>query len=358
MDVPGDLTPYFLTAAHCEVRAGNASSVVVYWNYESPSCGDQCCGSLADNQSGAIFRAAREDNDMCLIELEEDPDPAFDAYFAGWDARTSTAPQASVGIHHPSGDEKAITFNNDPLRTDDSCIGTGGVDSHWWIDNYEQGTTEPGSSGSGLWDPATHLVIGYLSGGTASCTSNTHDCYGKMSVGWDGASSTTRLRDWLDPGNTGTRHVEGPDVAATIRLAGTDSNDSCASGQGHDNGVWEPGESINIAVGLSASGSFTNVTGTLSSQTAGVAVIDGSATWPDLSQDGVSTSNPPHFTIEIGSAVPCGTSVELRLDVGTAQAVRSRSRSRARWARRWSRRCRWRSPIWARSRPIWWSIRA
>ena len=53
-----DKKPFFLTADHCGVNAGNAASVVVYWNYESPNCGALSGGSLSDFQSGAYFRAA------------------------------------------------------------------------------------------------------------------------------------------------------------------------------------------------------------------------------------------------------------------------------------------------------------
>lgn len=322
MDVPRSYTPYFLTAYHCHIPDYGASSVVAYWNYESPVCGMLGGGSLADNQSGAILRAARQDNDVCLIELEEDPDPSFNVYFAGFDARTSTVPQASVGIHHPQADEKAITFNDDALTTGNSCIGTGGVNSHWWIDDYEEGTTETGSSGSGLWDPGTHLVVGYLSGGQASCSNLSYDCYGKFSVGWDGASPDSRMKDWLDPGNTGIRFVSGSDPgggAGTIRYEGFTASDSCSSGQGNANGVWEPGETIQIAVSLSATGAFSSVQGTLTTSTAGVAIVDGAATWPNLSPGGAVGSNPPHFTIRLGSNVACGSTIQLSLRVTAAE---------------------------------------
>ena len=322
MDVPGSFVPYLLTAHHCQLRSSNASSLVVYWNYESPVCGLLDGGSLADNQTGSIYRAGRQDNDFCLVELEEDPDPSFNVYFAGFDARTSTVPQASVGIHHPQGDEKAITFNDDALTTGNGCIGTGGVNSHWWIDDYEQGTTEVGSSGSGLWDPATHLVVGYLSGGEASCSNLSYDCYGKMSVGWDGASADSRLKDWLDPGNTGTRFAAGSDPGGgtgTISYQGIDAVDTCATGHGNNNGAWEPGETVQIAVDLSANASFTSVQGTLTSQTAGVTVVDGSASWPNLSPGGTVGSNPPHFTIRLGQSVACGSTVSLTLRVTAAE---------------------------------------
>lgn len=323
MDVPGSYLPYFLTAYHCEIRSHNASTVVAYWNFESPTCGALGGGSLAENQTGSIFRAGREDNDLCLIELEEDPDPSFNVHFAGWDARTTTAPQATFSAHHPQGDEKMLTVNDDPMTTIPSCIVSGPAGTHWNVADYEAGTTEGGSSGSALWDAATHLIVGYLSGGGAACSSPINDCYGKLPVGFDGASADTRLKDWLDPGGTGTRFVAGSDPGGgggTIRYEGNSASDSCASGQGNANGVWEPGETIQIAVDLSATAAFSSVQGTLTSSTPGVTIVDGTAGWPDLSPAGGAVgSNPPHFTIRLGTSVPCWTTIQLSLRVTAAE---------------------------------------
>ena len=180
MDVPGSFTPYFLTAHHCEIRANNASSVVAYWNFESPSCGMLGGGSLADNQSGAIFRAGRADNDFCLLELEDDPDPAFNVYFAGWDARTSTAPQGSFSAHHPNGDEKMITLNDDPLTLTTNCVFGGPANTHWLVRDYEAGTTEGGSSGSALWDTRHPPGRGLPHRRAALLLVPINDCYGKF----------------------------------------------------------------------------------------------------------------------------------------------------------------------------------
>ena len=92
----------------------------------------------------------------------------------------------------------------------DNCISEGGPkDSHWEVDNWEYGTTEHGSSGAGLWDPASHLLIGFLSGGLASCDNDLWDCFGRFAVAWDGPSPSERLRDWLDPDDTGAQRVLG-----------------------------------------------------------------------------------------------------------------------------------------------------
>ncbi|MCP4067425.1 MAG: hypothetical protein GY741_04005, partial [Phycisphaeraceae bacterium] len=81
-----DYRNFFLTAYHCGINSSNAASMVVYWNFESPNCGDLCCGSLSDNQTGATFRARRSESDFCLVELTQDPDPSFGVFYAGFDA--------------------------------------------------------------------------------------------------------------------------------------------------------------------------------------------------------------------------------------------------------------------------------
>ena len=217
MDASRDFRAFFLTANHCGITPTNASSVVVYWNDQSPTCGQHGLGgSLAQNQTGATFRAAKYDVDFCLIELNQLPPAAYRVYYAGWD-RSGTAPAGGVGIHHPNGDGKCISFSSNPLTTGNSCIGTGGSSTHWQV-IWTLGVTEPGSSGSGIWDPATHKLVGTLSGGGSSCTApNSPDCYGKFSVAWaSGTQATNRLRDWLDPLNTGVTAVAGSDPAPAI----------------------------------------------------------------------------------------------------------------------------------------------
>lgn len=214
-----DLTPYFLSANHCGVTSANDHTLVFYWNYESPNCGDLSGGSLAQNQTGATYRASYGPSDFVLVEL--DPGeilPAFNVYFTGWDA-TGAAPANSVCIHHPSGDEKAISFNNDPVTSTDYVSSTvDPAEDHWRVDDWEDGTTEPASSGSGLWDETSQRVVGQLHGGYASCTSITSsDWYGKLSTSWTGGvTNSTRLSNWLDPGNTGILAIDGDPHITTL----------------------------------------------------------------------------------------------------------------------------------------------
>jgi hypothetical protein len=263
-DVTADFRNYFLTANHCGLNGGNAPTVVVYWNFQSSSCGTHGPGSLSQNQSGATFRAARFDVDFALIELDEMPEFGFGVYYSGWD-RSGMPPPGGVGIHHPDCDVKAISFSGTPLASVDSCISTGGSNTHWSV-TWDSGVTEPGSSGSGIWDPTTHRLVGTLSGGTSSCFSpHAADCYGKFSVAWgSGGSATDRLQDWLDPQNIGILSVAGADPALVSlpRAAGVALvAESCSPG----NGFADPGETVTMDFALKNVGgvTITNLVGTL-----------------------------------------------------------------------------------------------
>jgi hypothetical protein len=217
-----DLKPYFLTADHCGVTTSSDQTVVVYWNYENSTCrtpgggasGGNGNGSLAQSQTGTIFRAGNAATDFTLVELEDAPNPAWNVFWAGWDRRTLDPPSA-VAIHHPSGDEKRISFENEPLTTT-SFTGniSPGDGTNLRVDDWDLGTTEGGSSGSPLFNPAKQIV-GQLQGGFAACGNDDPDWYGRLSVSWArGSTQATRLREWLDPLSTGTTTLNGTAVAA------------------------------------------------------------------------------------------------------------------------------------------------
>ncbi len=206
-----DNTPYFMTANHCGINAGNAASLVTYWNYETTTCGGPFDGSISQYNSGSIFRAARAGSDFTLVELDDPPDEAFNVHWAGWD-NSDADPAGATAIHHPSTDEKRISFEEDPLTTTSYlAVASPGDSTHLRVTDWDVGTTEGGSSGSGLWNQ-THRIVGQLHGGYAACGNDDADWYGRFSVSWDtGTTAATRLRDWLDPADTGAVTVDGID---------------------------------------------------------------------------------------------------------------------------------------------------
>ncbi len=196
-----DGTPYFLTADHC--LGGNIANWVFRFNWEAPTCTNANPTNM-QTVSGAVLRASNGGSDFALLELSSMPPASYNVYYAGWD-KSGNFPTEQVAIHHPSGDIKKISFDDDP-----AAQATWSGAQCWHILDWEDGTTENGSSGSPLFDQ-NHRIIGQLYGGTASCSNNIDDYYGRFDVSWDGASASSRLRDWLDPGNNATDTLNGYD---------------------------------------------------------------------------------------------------------------------------------------------------
>tara|TARA_B100002052_G_scaffold70696_2_gene64063 strand:- start:2745 stop:5162 length:2418 start_codon:yes stop_codon:yes gene_type:complete len=188
-----DLTPYFLTANHC---LGGNNSWIFMFNYESPVCNNQN-GPTNMTVSGSTLLANSSTSDFALLLLNETPPESYNVHYAGWDVSGAT-PSIPVGIHHPSGDIKKISFDYN------NASNSG---SYWDVDSWDDGTTEPGSSGSPLFDGLTHRIIGQLYGGVASCTNFGYDTYGKTSVSWN-----LGLSSYLDPYNVGLASIDGIDA--------------------------------------------------------------------------------------------------------------------------------------------------
>ncbi len=219
-----DGKPYFLTANHCNINVGNAASLVVYWNYQSPVCGDQSGGVLDQFMSGATFRAASATSDFTLVEMDDAVDPSLGVTFAGWD-RSTADPVSATAIHHPRGDEKSISFENDPTSTTSYLqFVVPGDGTHLRVTDWDTGTTEPGSSGCPLFDQ-NHRVVGQLHGGYAACGNDDSDWFGRLSVSWEGdGTPETRLRDYLDPSGSGAVAVDLYDPqAASITVTPLDA---------------------------------------------------------------------------------------------------------------------------------------
>lgn len=245
----------FATATHCGINSNSAgASVVAYWNYESATCrrpGSSASGQIVPRptttSSGVRFLAqtanpfagsapAGDRSDFTLLEFLQPANPAYNLYWAGWDRRdidpvcaAPSDPTSTVGlcagIHHPSVDEKRITFVEATMQTGNIASATG---RHWhpfWdptppqLPNIPAGSgalppsvTEPGSSGSPLYN-ASQRLIGVLSGGPSACGAtgdNLSDFYGKLAHAWEGLGTpTTSMKSYLDPGGTNPEFIDG-----------------------------------------------------------------------------------------------------------------------------------------------------
>ncbi len=204
-----DKTPFFMTAAHCSIKASNAASLVTYWNYQTSKCGGARDGKLTDFNTGSTFLAGHSRTDFTLVKLNSQPKAEWNVTYAGWDATENGHAQPAVGIHHPNVDEKSISFEFDNAEL--SSYGgrsAPGDATHVRVVDWDKGTTEPGSSGSPLFN-AEHRVIGQLHGGAAACGNDGSDYYGRLHFSWTGGGTTsTSLKEHLDSANTGVKVVD------------------------------------------------------------------------------------------------------------------------------------------------------
>jgi lysyl endopeptidase len=206
-----DGRPFFLTANHC---LGNPSNWLFRfdWHSLSPSCATTTPsgnGPFLQTSFTSTLRARSSGSDFALVELNNPIPQNWDVYYAGWD-RTDVNPQFTVGIHHPAGDIKKICRDDDPATK-----RTSGGAQVWRIAQWEHGVTEPGSSGSPLFDH-NGRIIGQLYGGLAACISSNntnnngqYDDYGRLAISWNGANAASRLSDWLDPIGSGISILNG-----------------------------------------------------------------------------------------------------------------------------------------------------
>lgn len=248
----------FATATHCEIDSNStAQSVVVYWNYESPTCrvpGSSASGTplpKPNTTSQGLRLLARTNNpfagsgagdtrsDFTLIELVTPPaGNTFNLHWAGWDRRpppttcsAPTDPASTAGlcasIHHPGVEEKRITFVEVPM----TLANIASAQNVHWLARWDPtpprlpnispmpstlpaSVTERGSSGSPLYN-AEYRLVGVLSGGASACgaTGNSlSDQYGGLFHAWDGlGTSATRMRDHLDPLGISPDYIDGID---------------------------------------------------------------------------------------------------------------------------------------------------
>lgn len=209
--------PLFLTAPHC--LAGNRTDNLIYFNYESATCTPNVEGNAWHVIANAALLMKDTLTENALLRISRPrPETAFIPRFEGWNRDTS-APLNSFGIHHPRGDVKKSHQDFD-VATSTSWNGQGS-NTHWRV-QPDVGMAEPGSSGSPLFDE-TNRIVGPLHGGNWDCDTNTTNSlkYGKLAVAWEGTGSPDgRLRDWLDPLNSGATTTNAWQPAAP-------TNDSC-----------------------------------------------------------------------------------------------------------------------------------
>lgn len=210
-----DNTPYFITANHCVNTETEANSTVFYFNYEKTECEGDIFFDDKTISGASLIATADEHLDFSLLLLSEIPPVEYEPFYAGWD-RSEDYSDTSICIHHPAGDVKKISFDYDVL--DLSSFRGYDANKHWKIVEWDEGTTEGGSSGSGLFTTEM-LLIGDLSGGDASCDYNYNDVYQQFYHCWDDYNLPEKqLKSWLDPFDFEPSKMYGYDPYENIDL--------------------------------------------------------------------------------------------------------------------------------------------
>jgi hypothetical protein len=242
-DVPGDNTPYILTARHCENgqfgggNPGAAATVTVYWDATS-ACG-AALGSVYDagvaTQTGA--QTVVEQQDAWLLRLDVNPVVA-DAQFAGFDASAGPV-QGGYTVHHAEGGDKQFVawFDTAAPLQQNGVLGTTYTSN--FLETVNQlGNVGPGASGSALFDQNNHLVGSLSLGRKSNDPSGYEACpvanppapdgsngaadFTSLAAIWnstaDATSSTgsTTLKSTLDPAGSGTLVVPSAPVSPII----------------------------------------------------------------------------------------------------------------------------------------------
>ena len=205
-DMRQSFRSFFLTANHCV--SGDTDNWLIRFNYQSTTCTPVADDFDVMTLNGTTFRAGSSNSDFTLVELTQQVPPDVNTTYNGWNRGAATTSN-NFGIHHPKGDVKKISFTNADTQLDGwNGSGSTHLTSFW----STSGVTDPGSSGSPLFD-GNRRIVGQLHGGPSSCIATGNDLrdfYGRVFTSWTGGgTSATRLSNWLDPDNTTNTTTNG-----------------------------------------------------------------------------------------------------------------------------------------------------
>ncbi|MGC1459458.1 MAG: hypothetical protein WA825_14375 [Steroidobacteraceae bacterium] len=357
-DVPGDGTPYVLTARHCENGNPNggdpiaAAAISVYWD-AVVACGEPL-GTIYDPGIRTQYGATTvvEQQDAWLVQLDSFP-VVSDAYYAGWDA-TGGAFIGGFTAHHALGTSRQFIgwygqafYSVVPA----SALGVGFTSTFWDTVNAV-GSAGGGASGSGLFD-ANGRLTGTIVRGKAqaggsdagvcpvsspsapsaqSATQSATALSGIFSSTEDPISTTGQItiQSVLDPGHTGTLVLDGQPIPPMVSLSSNAASDStgnliflqwtavratsCTASGGDPGDGWSGAVSTNGSVGLTSVDGGT-ITYTLTCTNGSKTVVaQTQVNW---------TLSPPAINLSTSDIEPLyGTSFQLswRANVGGCTA--------------------------------------
>ena len=200
-DSQSSKAPHFLSAHHCISTQTVASSLTTDWFYRSTACNSGAVNAGTQRVAGgAQLLFADSQTDTSFMRLNS-PAPQG-SVFAGSYFGSVTPEVPVVGIHHPRGDLQKTSAGS-VLQfshcSNEQCFPATQQDGGFYTVSWNSGTTEGGSSGSGLFFTigSTRYLVGTLYGGSSSCqVPDGRDHYGRFDRPFKSA-----LKTWLMPGS-------------------------------------------------------------------------------------------------------------------------------------------------------------
>jgi len=238
-----DNYPYLLTSNHCyeEIKDGvttyaDVSRWLFLFRHEATTCkndGSEVSNNTTKSVLGAKIKLRDEQSkgaDYLLLELNQRPSQIaqFDIAFAGYDYNYNEPIRVpgslgfrAVGIHHPKGDVKKVLISEEKAES----VGwnkTG--DDHWKVISTKGFKTEPGSSGSPLFNNQ-HQIIGMCHGGSNDVTCDSDrklfaTLYGKLSDAYKNNNIYTYLY-----GSTADPYIPTVQNSSSFSISGYGSAD-------------------------------------------------------------------------------------------------------------------------------------
>ena len=218
MNTNGDFKPYILTAYHnldsnedgvlSSTEIANCANGTFIFNHKYDGCvGNHLLLFNGDYYHGATYKSGWNGTDFALLQLSNDSIKYnSNIRWLGWDRR-NVVPTSGACIHHPLTSDMKISIIDSSFASSD--YESSGIYNHWKVD-FSDGIIKFGSSGGPLFNQDMRIV-GTIHGGHTSgdpCDWTEGWC-GKFSDSWNGGgTSSTRLKDWLDPLNLGSATLD------------------------------------------------------------------------------------------------------------------------------------------------------
>jgi len=202
---PETTVPYMLTAYHCFHTQFSAGTLEAVYLWQRASCGGTLpnFSTLPRSNGSQLLESnpTTPGNDMTFVRVRGNLPGGVT--LAGW--TTGGLPAQVVGIHHPSGSWKRVDFGHQATDGPINCSGLPTSEYHYIA--VDSGITEPGSSGSGIFNYNAQ-ILGQLFGSCHYSPPNPcvqrdqwRDVYGQFAITYP------FVRRWMEIG--GTIHVNG-----------------------------------------------------------------------------------------------------------------------------------------------------